>query len=77
MRWCRCYEGQKLEDGKVPHALGRTSYILLLVKVVDIDYDEEVISLFEVELQKSRNLSASKREECGHREGVCVYSECK
>ncbi len=31
--------------------------------MVDIDSTEEVISLFEVEIQKPRNLSASERED--------------
>ena len=45
----------KLEDVKTPHTLGWSSYILL-VKFVSIDSDEEVVNLFEVELQKPRNL---------------------
>jgi hypothetical protein len=51
-----------------------TSYILL-VKFVDIDSSEEVVSLFvfEVDLQKTRNLSTHESEECDHGEGVGVY----
>ena len=66
----------KLQDVKVPHTLGWTSYILaiLLVKFVDIDSTEEVVNLFEVELQKPRNLSAHESEECEHGEGVGVYA---
>ena len=56
-------------DGSRSHG----SYILLVVKVVDIDSTEEVISLFEVELQKPRNLNPSESEECEDGEGVCVY----
>ena len=63
----------KIQDVKTPHTLGWTSYILL-VKFVDIDSTEEVVSLFEVELQKPRNLSASESEECEHGEGVGVYT---
>ena len=39
-----------------------------------IDSAEEVVSLFEVELQKPRNLSASESEERGHGKGVGVYA---
>ena len=39
-----------------------------------IDSAEEVVSLFEVELQKPRNLSAHESEECEHGEGVGVYA---
>jgi len=39
-----------------------------------IDSAEEVVSLFEVELQKPRNLSASESEERGHGEGGGVYA---
>ena len=42
--------------------------------MVDIDSPEDGIILFEVDLQKPRNLSTSGREECGHGEGVCVYT---
>ena len=35
-----------------------------------IDSDEEVVSLFEVELQKPRNLSVHESEECEYGEGV-------
>ena len=45
----------KLEDVKAPHTLGWASYILL-VKFVAIDSAEKVVSLFEVDLQKPRNL---------------------
>ena len=45
----------------------------LLVKFVDIDSTDEVASLFEVDLQKPRNLSAHESEECEHGEGVGVY----
>ena len=40
----------------------------LLVKFVDIDSTDEVASLFEVDLQKPRNLSAHESEECEHGE---------
>ncbi len=46
----------KIEDVKTPHTLGWPSYILL-VKFVDIDSTEEVVNLFEVELEKPRNLN--------------------
>ncbi len=59
----------KIEDVKVPHTLGWVS-CTLLVKFVDIDPTEEVVSLFEVELQKPRNLSAHESEECEEGEGV-------
>jgi hypothetical protein len=39
-----------------------------------IDSVEEVLSLFEVELKKPRNLSASESEGRGHGEGVGVYA---
>ena len=39
----------KIEDVKVPHTLGSSSY-RLLVKFLDIDSTEEVVSLFEVDL---------------------------
>ena len=38
-----------------------------------IDSTEEVGSLFEVELQKPRNLSTHESEECEHGEGVGVH----
>jgi hypothetical protein len=38
------------------------------------DSTEEVVILFEVELQKTRNLSTHESEECEHGEGVCVYA---
>ena len=53
----------KVEDVKTPHTLGWVSYILL---VKYIDSTEKVVSLFEVELQKPRNLSAHESEECEH-----------
>ena len=60
----------KVEDVKVPHTLGWVSY-KLLVKFLYIDSTEEVVSLFEVELLKPRNLSVHESEEC---ENVpCVY----
>jgi hypothetical protein len=58
-----------LDDVKDPHT-GLSIIQLLLY----IDSAEEVVSLFEVELQKPRNLSASEREERGHGEGVGVYA---
>ena len=62
----------KLEDVKDPHTLGWSSYILL-VKFVSIYSDEEFVSLFEVEIQKPRNLSVHESGECEDGEGVCVY----
>ena len=62
----------KLEDVKAPLTLGWASYILQ-VKFVNIDSAEEVVSLFEVELQKPRNLSAHESEEYEDGEGVGVY----
>ena len=59
----------KLEDSKDPHTFGWASYILL-----EIDSHEEVVILFEVELQKPRNLCAHESEECEHGEGVDVYT---
>ncbi len=48
-------------------------WYILLVKFVDFDSSEEVGSLFEVELQKPRNLSGHESEECEHGEGgVCM-----
>ena len=64
----------KIEDVKSPHTLGWSSYILL--KILYIDSTEDVVSLFEVELQKPRNLSAHESEECDHGEGVGVYTGC-
>ena len=43
-------------------------------QVLYIDSAEEVVSLFEVELQKPRNLSAHEREECEHGKGGGVYA---
>ena len=44
-----------------------------LVKFLDIDSTEEVVILFEVELQKPRNLSVHESEEYEHRETwVCM-----
>ncbi len=54
-----------LEDVKTPDTLGWVSY--------NIDSTEEVVVLFDVELQKPRNLSTSESEECGHGEGVGMY----
>ena len=62
----------KLEDVKAPHTLGWASYILL-VKFLYIDSTEEVVCVFEVELQKPRNLSVHESEECEPGEGVVVY----
>ena len=42
--------------------------------ILYIDSPEEVVNLFEVELQKPRNLSAHASEECEHGEGVGVYA---
>ena len=47
---------------------------MLLVKFVVIDSVEEVVNLFEVELQKPRNLSAHESGQCEHGEGVGVYA---
>ena len=47
---------------------------ILLVKFLDIDSAEEVVSLFEVELQKPRNLSAHESEECEHGQEGGVYA---
>ena len=57
-----------LEDVKVPHTLGCTSYILL-VKFLYIDSTEEVVNLSEVDLEKPRNLSVNESEECEDGEG--------
>ena len=54
------------------HTLGWASYILP-VKFLDID-SEEVVSLFEVDLQIPRNPSVHESEECEDGEGVGVYS---
>ena len=62
----------KVEDVKSPHTLGWVSYILL-VKFGTIDSSEEVVNLFEVELQKPRNLSVHESGECDHGEGMGVY----
>ncbi len=62
----------KLEDVKVPHTLGWSSYILL--KFLYIDSTEEVVNLYEVEVQKRRNLSVHESEESDHGEGVGVMS---
>ena len=40
-----------------------------------IDSVEEVVILFEVEVQKPRNLSVHDSEECDHGEGVGVYAD--
>ena len=47
---------------------------MLLVKFLYINSVEEVVSLFQVDLQKSRNLSAHEREECEHGKGGGVYA---
>jgi hypothetical protein len=62
----------KFEDFKTPHTLGWGSYILL-VMLLYIDSTEEVVSLFEVEIQKPRNHSVYESEECEDGEGVGVY----
>ena len=59
----------KIEDVKTPHTLGWVSYTLFIY----IDSSEEVAILFEVELQKPRNLSSHESEECEHGKGVGVY----
>ena len=61
----------KIEDVKVPHTLGWDSNILL--KFLYIDSAEQVVILFQVELQKPRNLSVHESEECEPGEGVVVY----
>ena len=61
----------KFDDVKTTLTLGWASYILL-VKFLDIDSTEEVVSLFEVELQKPRNLSAHECED-----GVFVFIRIK
>ena len=42
------------------------------IEFVDIDSTEEVVSLFEMQLQKTKNLSAHESEECEHGEVVGV-----
>jgi hypothetical protein len=71
MRWCRCYEGQRPEGSgcQGPSHTGLSIIQLLL----NIDSTEEVVRLFEVEIQKPRNLSGSESEERGYGEGVGVY----
>ena len=44
-----------------------------MIFIIYIDSVEEVVSLFEVEVQKPRNLNVNESEECEHREGVGVY----
>ncbi len=41
--------------------------------LIYIDSTEEVVSLFEVEVQKPRNLNTSESEDRGDGEGVGVY----
>ncbi len=53
--------------------LPKQNFCLLLIDKVRTQEKDDVI-LVEVELQKPRNLSAGEREECGHGEGVGVYS---
>ena len=55
-----------------PSNMGGSSF-MVLVKFLYIDSVEEVVRLFEVEIQKLRNLSVHESEECEHGEGVCVY----
>ena len=59
----------KVEDVKDPITLSWASYILFLY----IDSTEEVVSLFEVDLQKPRNLRSHESDECEYGEGVGVY----
>ena len=47
--------------------------LIIIQLLLYIDSTEEDVSLFQVELQKPRNLSVSESEECGHGEGVGVY----
>ena len=58
MRWCQCYEGQRAEARRC-QGPSHTGLSIILY----IDSAEEVVRLFEVELQKPRNLSAQS-EEC-------------
>ena len=39
-----------------------------------LDSTEGVVSLFEVEMQKPRNLSVHESDQCEHGEGVGVYT---
>jgi hypothetical protein len=75
MRWCRCYEGQRDEVWGCQDPL-HTGLIIIqpIQRLLYIDSSEEVVILFEVELQKPRNLSASESEGCGNGEGVGVYA---
>ena len=58
----------KVEDVKTSDTLGWVSYSGLWC--LYIDSTEEVVSFFEVELQKQMNLSTHESEECDHGEGV-------
>ena len=70
MRWCRCYEGQRDEARGCQDPSHTGLRIIQLLP--NIDSTEEVLSLFEVEVQKPIDLSASESEECGYGEGVGV-----
>ena len=48
--------------------------LIIIQLLLYIDSTEEVVILFEVELQKPRTLSASESEERRHGEGVGVYA---
>ncbi len=48
--------------------------MIIIQLLLYIGSTEEVVSLFEVEFQKPRNLSESESEECGSGEGVCVFA---
>ena len=69
MKWCRCYEGQRVEvwGCQGPSHTG-------LSIILYIDSTEEVVTLFEVELQKPRNLKTHESEECEYGVGVGVYT---
>jgi hypothetical protein len=72
MRWCWCYEGQRTESWgcQGPSHTG----LIIIQLLLYIGSTEEVVSLFEIEFQKPRNLSESESEECGSGEGVCVFA---
>jgi hypothetical protein len=72
MRWCRCYEGQRA-DAWGCQGPSHTGLIIIQL-LLYIDSTEEVVNLFEVKLEKPRNLSVSESEERGPGEGVSVYS---